>query len=173
MAPAFELNPVDSIVVGTVGPPGQRRFFLRATGGADTVVLGCEKVHVQGLIERIADLLPGDSGDAPAASLPAAATEPAAADVDPAWGIGELGLGGPDERGLFVLVAREMPSEGTEDPEQLSTARLWVRAEQLRDFSRQAATVVAAGRPPCPHCGLPVDPSGHPCPVANGSRPVV
>jgi len=30
--------------------------------------------------------------------------------------------------------------------------------------------VVAAGRPPCPLCGLPLDPDGHVCPRQNGYR---
>ena len=28
--------------------------------------------------------------------------------------------------------------------------------------------VVAAGRPPCPLCGFPLDPEGHICPRLNG-----
>jgi hypothetical protein len=30
--------------------------------------------------------------------------------------------------------------------------------------------VVAAGRPPCPFCGGPLDAGGHVCPRANGYR---
>ena len=33
-----------------------------------------------------------------------------------------------------------------------------------------AGREVAAGRPPCPFCGDPLDPSGHVCPRANGYR---
>ncbi len=32
------------------------------------------------------------------------------------------------------------------------------------------AQIVAAGRPPCPLCGLPLDPEGHVCPRQNGHR---
>ncbi|MBV9291748.1 MAG: DUF3090 family protein, partial [Frankiales bacterium] len=33
-----------------------------------------------------------------------------------------------------------------------------------------ALRVVAAGRPPCPLCGNPLDPQGHVCPRQNGHR---
>jgi hypothetical protein len=32
----------------------------------------------------------------------------------------------------------------------------------------RAARIVAAGRPPCPLCGAPLDPQGHICPRRNG-----
>ena len=34
----------------------------------------------------------------------------------------------------------------------------------------RARRVVAAGRPPCPLCWLPLDPVGHVCPRQNGYR---
>jgi uncharacterized repeat protein (TIGR03847 family) len=39
-----------------------------------------------------------------------------------------------------------------------------------RAFAQRAAAVVGAGRPPCPFCGLPLDPTGHVCPRQNGYR---
>jgi len=34
----------------------------------------------------------------------------------------------------------------------------------------EASAVVSAGRPPCPFCNQPLEPSGHICPRANGYR---
>jgi len=39
-----------------------------------------------------------------------------------------------------------------------------------RAFVKRALVLVAAGRPPCPFCGGPLDPEGHVCPRANGHR---
>ncbi|MEO8106384.1 MAG: DUF3090 family protein, partial [Actinomycetes bacterium] len=39
-----------------------------------------------------------------------------------------------------------------------------------RAFVERAESVIAAGRPPCPFCTLPLDPDGHICPRANGYR---
>jgi uncharacterized repeat protein (TIGR03847 family) len=169
MSESYELDPIDRIAVGTVGPPGRRQFFLRAERGPQSLLLKCEKFHVQGLIARIAELLEAQGvevssgGDSP----------PAPEAGEPEWTIGELGLGYHEARGMFVIVAREAAESEEQEVEQLATARLWATPEVLQDLARQAAAVVVAGRPPCPHCGLPVDPSGHPCPAANGSRPVL
>ena len=43
-------------------------------------------------------------------------------------------------------------------------------APAARAFAQRAAKIVAAGRPPCPLCGLPLDTDGHICPRQNGHR---
>jgi uncharacterized repeat protein (TIGR03847 family) len=169
VARSVDLDPLDGIGIGTVGPPGQRQFFLRAAGHGESIVLSCEKFHVQGLITRILQLLEAQGVDPALSGDPPPPPEPGQAD----WVIGELGLGYHESRRMFVIVAREAsPEEGVEQAE-LATARFWASSEQIREFARQAAAVVASGRPPCPYCGLPLDPSGHPCPASNGSRPVL
>jgi uncharacterized repeat protein (TIGR03847 family) len=45
-----------------------------------------------------------------------------------------------------------------------------ITASYARDFVARAQALVAAGRPPCPFCLQPLDPSGHVCPRANGYR---
>jgi uncharacterized repeat protein (TIGR03847 family) len=191
---SFELEQVDAIAVGTVGQPGQRQFFLQARGGGQTVTLACEKFHIQGLITRIHQLLEAQGIEAEKDPGPTASVqEPLVAD----WAIAELGLGYHESRRLFVIVAREQGREqrgeqgqepgqlghafgqepGTEEesePEaaEAATARLWAGPDQVRAFARQAGEVLAGGRATCQHCGLPIDPAGHPCPAANGSRPI-
>ena len=48
--------------------------------------------------------------------------------------------------------------------------RVRLTAAQAREFADRAQAVVSAGRPPCPFCGLPLDPAGHVCPRQNGHR---
>ena len=161
---SFELENVDAVVVGTLGDPGRRQFFLQARRGAEIVTLACEKFHVQGLVTRIQQLLEAQGFEGAAELTPPTdVQEPLVA----AWTIAELGLGFHESRSLFVIVAREQ-GEG----DDLATARIWVKPAQIRAFSRQATAVLAGGRPTCQHCGLPMDPAGHPCPAANGSRPI-
>jgi uncharacterized repeat protein (TIGR03847 family) len=164
----IDFDPVDDIGVGTVGAPGQRQFFLRASASTRSVVLHCEKVHVQGLVVRIQQILASQGKDADETSKPAAPALPG----EPDWTIGELGLGFHETKGRFVIVAREAPQSEDTAVEELSTARFWVNEEQVQGFLAQAAAVLAGGRSTCPLCGLPMDPSGHPCPAANGSRPI-
>jgi uncharacterized repeat protein (TIGR03847 family) len=174
VAEQIDFDPVDDIGVGTIGPAGQRQFFLRATGAGRSVVLFCDKFHVQGLIGRIQQLLASQGREV---ETPATEVSPAPAEAGaPEWTIGELGLGFHESKGRFVIVAREASAAGDDDDtqpaEDLSTARFWIDEGQVRHFVTQATAVLSAGRPACPRCGLPMDPSGHPCPAANGSRPV-
>ena len=50
-------DPPERFVAGTVGPPGQRTFFLQARSGARLVSVALEKQQVQALAERIDELL--------------------------------------------------------------------------------------------------------------------
>jgi uncharacterized repeat protein (TIGR03847 family) len=171
VAESFDLEDLDTIGIGTVGPPGQRQFYLRASAGGRTVVLNCEKYHVQGLLTRMRQLLESQ-GEEPPAEADVATPSP----VQPgesAWTVGDLGLGYHETRGRFVIVAREVAESEETDPDTLATARFWITTDQVRNFSRQADAVLQGGRPTCPYCGLPIDPAGHPCPAANGSRPIL
>jgi uncharacterized repeat protein (TIGR03847 family) len=176
VAESIDFDPVDRIGVGAVGAPGHRQFFLRASSGARTVILSCEKYHVQGLVARIQQILESQGKELEEESAKAAPAESGEAQ----WTIGELGLGFHESKARFVIVARERgsgeaegESETEESEEDLATARLWVAEPEMRVFLAQAADLLQAGRPLCPYCGLPIDPAGHPCPAANGSRPII
>jgi uncharacterized repeat protein (TIGR03847 family) len=45
--PVHDFDPPERFVVGTVGPPGQRTFFLQALSGRRLVSMSCEKEQVQ------------------------------------------------------------------------------------------------------------------------------
>lgn len=46
--------------------------------------------------------------------------------------------------------------------------RVRLSPEATAAFIERSLRVVAAGRPPCPICGRPLDPQGHLCPRKNG-----
>ena len=46
--------------------------------------------------------------------------------------------------------------------------RVRLTTEATAAFIERSLRVVAAGRPPCPICGRPLDPQGHLCPRKNG-----
>ena len=50
-------DPPERFVAGTVGPPGQRTFFLQARTGARVTSIALEKQQVSVLAERIEELL--------------------------------------------------------------------------------------------------------------------
>src|SRR3954468_3110758 len=53
----FEFEAPDRFVAGTVGQPGERTFYLQATGGARVVSIALEKVQVAALAEKPEELL--------------------------------------------------------------------------------------------------------------------
>jgi uncharacterized repeat protein (TIGR03847 family) len=173
----YELDPVDRIAVAAVGEPGQRRFFLLASGSGRTLTLGCEKSQIQALIIRLHQMLEAQQIATP--SEPGQAAQAASDPGEPEWQIGEMGLGYHEARQMFVLVASQVAAgetaesgEPVEAPDDAPSVRFWLSHDQVVAFSQQAQSVISAGRPLCPRCGLPMDPSGHPCPVMNGARPI-
>jgi uncharacterized repeat protein (TIGR03847 family) len=54
--------------------------------------------------------------------------------------------------------------------ESADVLRVLLSGAAARAFAQRAQSVVAAGRPACPFCTLPLDPEGHICPRQNGYR---
>ena len=165
----FELDPVDRIAVVAVGQPGQRQFFLLARGSGRQLTLSCEKSQVQSLIVRLNQMMEAQGIAATEIVPETASLQPG----EPEWQVGEMGLGYHEARRMFVLVASQAAvGEEESTTNDAPSVRFWLSHDQVVAFSKQAETVLTAGRPLCPRCGLPMDPAGHPCPVSNGARPI-
>src|SRR6266851_1041535 len=173
----YELDPVEGIAVAAVGEPGQRRFFLIAKGSGRTLTLGFEKSQLQALMVRLHQMLEAQQIEPPASTAEAESNSGPTLG-EPEWQIGEMGLGYHEARGMFVLVAsqgaagEQSGEQPGAPPDDAPSVRFWLSHDQVIAFSRQAESVLSAGRPLCPRCGLPMDPAGHPCPVMNGARPI-
>ena len=64
----------------------------------------------------------------------------------------------------------DVPDIGDDSDSGPDTLRVRMSPLDALAFSIRATRVVAAGRPPCPFCHLPIDPDGRICPRANGYR---
>ncbi len=166
--PIFELDPVDDIAVAAVGEPGRRQFFLLASGSGRTLTLACEKSQIQALVLRLQQMIEAQALEGAEATDAASTLQPG----EPEWRVGEMGLGYHEDKRMFVLVASEGATGDEGAREEAPSVRFWLSPQQVVAFSKQAESVLSAGRPACPRCGLPMDPSGHPCPVNNGARPI-
>jgi uncharacterized repeat protein (TIGR03847 family) len=174
-----EFDPPDRFVAGTVGPPGQRTFFLQASSGRRLTSLSLEKEQVAVLADRINDLLDSYAGGAGGDHAAADVVDNAPLDtpIEDEFRVNTLSLGWDDARGVVVIECLDRdpddpeasidPSVLTEEPQQV---RIVLPPARARAFARRAQTVVAAGRPPCPFCGGPLEPEGHICPRANGYK---
>ena len=162
MSPALDLGDLDRFTVGTEGAVGRRVFLVQCRSGGTLLTLKAEKQQVSVLSEYLGRVL--RDLDSPG-HLPEDLDleEP----TEPHWVIGTLGVTYDDVLDRIVLVAEELVAEDEEG----DMARFAVTREQAAAFAIRATSLVEAGRPPCPLCGLPLDPSGHTCPRTNGHRP--
>jgi uncharacterized repeat protein (TIGR03847 family) len=189
MAPlVHSFDPPERFVAGTVGPPGQRTFFLQARAGARVTSVALEKQQVSVLAERIDELLDEVIRTGDAESTVPAVSPVTLEDAGPLEqpiveefraGTMTLSWDAGDERIVVevfpvtedAVVDPDEPEAEIEDepePEEILLVRL--PAGLARAFSKRAQAVVNAGRPPCTFCGGPIDPAGHLCPRANGFR---
>jgi uncharacterized repeat protein (TIGR03847 family) len=183
----YIFDPPDRFVAGTIGEPGDRTFFLQAREGSRVVSVVVEKVQVAVLAERLGALLDELDlrGIAAAEDAPVGVTMELDSDdeapldepLNEAFRAGSLTLGwdGGAERVLVEARAQDEDGEAVdpeddddEDDEGPDLLRVRMTATAARSFVARATNIVAAGRPPCPLCGAPLDPQGHICPRRNG-----
>jgi uncharacterized repeat protein (TIGR03847 family) len=167
-------------VAGTVGQPGDRTFYLQATGEGRTVSVALEKVQVSLLADRLEELLAEIQrrlGVPVAEDAAGDDNEPLDTPLDEEFRVGAMGLAWDGDAGLVVVEAQaageEPADESTilEDVEEGPDAlRVRISTAEARAFVDRARRVISAGRPPCPLCGLPLDAAGHVCPRQNGYR---
>src|SRR4051794_22586426 len=165
MGASFDLTEPIVFTAGTVGEPGQRMFFLQARQDAVVVTLKCEKQQVGALAEYLSGLL----DDLPTVDPEKVPTllelnEPVIAE----WTVGTLAVGWDEDNDRMVLVAEELlATEEADAGAEAAKSRFRLTREQVAGFVERARELVAAGRPPCPLCGGPLDPDGHACPRLN------
>ncbi len=167
-----EFHPPERFILGTVGPPGQRTFFLQASDGDRRVQVSLEKLHAQVLAERIGELLDQVAGREAtiAAAAAAADTAPLDTPIEEDFRVTALALSWDEDQHVVVIEAHDRDPDEVEDGSEIQTLRASLSPAQARAFARRCETVVHAGRPACPFCGGPVDPHGHICPRANGYK---
>jgi uncharacterized repeat protein (TIGR03847 family) len=182
MAENIELEHVDALAAGAVGDPGEREFYIQARTASSQLTVLVEKEQVALLaaeavafLDRIADDFPEEESEAAPAAQKGGLQEPAV----PLFRARLIGIGFDPDRGLVLIELRERSAEGEgeedapppesppEEPEEGYVARIYATRSQVRAMAVRGAAAVAAGRPACPLCDMPMDPSGHRCPRWN------
>jgi uncharacterized repeat protein (TIGR03847 family) len=170
----FEIKPVSKITTDAIGEPGKRVFYLQAQDEKQVVTLLIEKQQVQSLaigVEQFLEDLQKRYPEITQASSDYVEREMALEKpFDPAFRIGQLGLGYDEENDLLILVARELQTTEEEEDQGASVARFWCTRSQLRGMCHWGIELANRGRPICGNCGQPIDKEGHFCPKSNGHR---
>jgi uncharacterized repeat protein (TIGR03847 family) len=170
-------------VAGTVGQPGERSFYLQASGAGRTVSVALEKLQVSLLADRLEELLGevqrrlGVDLPDPAEAADTGDLEPLETPIEEEFRVGAMGLAWDGDDQLVVVEAQAAGDEPADESTVLEDVedgpdvlRVRLTAESARAFVARARKVLAAGRPPCPLCNLPLEADGHICPRQNGYR---
>jgi uncharacterized repeat protein (TIGR03847 family) len=177
MRQLFVFDRPTRFVAGTVGAPGERTFYLQAADAGRVVSVALEKQQVAVLADRLEQLL-DEIVERTGTALPAAAADNGALDqpVDEEFRVAAMALAWDGDAGLIVIEA-QAPVESAEEAEETlledveegpDALRVRLEPRVARSFVERARRLVAAGRPPCPLCGEPLDPHGHLCVRLNG-----
>ncbi|MEU9889169.1 DUF3090 domain-containing protein [Sphaerisporangium sp. NPDC051017] len=181
--PVFDYDPPERFVAGAVGQPGSRAFFLQARGQGRLTTVGLEKFQVAVLADRLDELLDevlrrsGGTAPVPAmAPVELADKAPLDLPIEEDFRVGTMALAWDPDTAQVVIEAQEATDEDEERPEdeldrpESTVLRVHISAASARAFTQRALEIVAAGRPPCPLCGQPLDAEGHICVRLNGHR---
>ena len=162
------LDPVESFIVGTIGAPGEREFYLQTKFHGGIHSFAIEKGQVSALADRMAVLI----GELKAADYRFKNLIPANFEVPliPEFQVGTISIVWLEESDQVLIELQEIPQSETDDEANLQIFKLFMSADIANNFISQSRKVVSAGRLPCPFCGLPINSNGHLCPRANGYR---
>jgi len=160
---------VDRFVAGTVGQPGERAFFIQARFKTLLATVAVEKLQVAALAERleivIRDLRHNDFS-LRLERLPMDEA-PLENPIEPDFEIGAISLAWDE---VSLRMSLELFEIAAEDDEAENSLKVSLTLDQCNSFVMRSKALVNAGRPPCPFCGIAIDPQGHLCPRANGYR---
>ncbi len=164
MTESYSFDDVEFFTVGTLGPRGERTFYLQGRGDGQLVSFKLEKQQVMALadyLDQVLDDLPETSLGPPPPDL--SLREP----VVSAWTIGALGVAYADDEDRLIVLAEEFVND-EDDVNEPNHARFVLRREQVIGLIHRARDVVAAGRAPCSYCGSPLQPrNGGWCACSN------
>ena len=176
----FLFDPVERFVVGTVGVPGERTFFIQARTGTRLVSVALEKAQVAAIADRVLQILREVRLSEPLTIFQRTPNDdqPLETPIDEEFRVGVIGLAYLADRRLIEIDLQAIAeSDNTEDELlEIDTSsdqeilRVMMNLGYAESFAKRANSVVSAGRAPCPFCGGPIDPNGHLCPRANGYR---
>lgn len=160
----LELDSVDFITIGTVGPKGRRQFYLQGGTTTEMISLLIEKEQARAVAESLSELLddllrrnPQLSGDtSDMVKLNMELRDP----IEPRFRVGQFGVGYNPDRDMILIEAIELlglssiqqdddtttDADADSDAEQPSVVRFWVTRPQLRALCVHTQNVVRSGR---------------------------
>ncbi len=173
----YRHQPATRFIVSAIGDPGERQFFIQVKSSVGVNSVALEKSQVIALAQRFEDLIRELRRGylAPTADLSASAVLddlPMELPIEEDFQVGVISI--TWENDLVVVNIQAISQDDDLILDDLDSGPdliiATLKLNQVKGFCERAKTVVSAGRPACPFCGLPIDTLGHLCPRANGYR---
>jgi uncharacterized repeat protein (TIGR03847 family) len=149
----IELNPIDFITFGTVGPKGRRVFYLQAGQDEDIITLTVEKQQAKAIGEAVTELLDDLAGRFPLGSESKIQLSEWNMDlrepIDPLFRVAQVGLGYDESQNKIVLVAQELINPEDDQiglASQPRLVRMWGSRSQFRALGMFTQKLVSKGR---------------------------
>jgi uncharacterized repeat protein (TIGR03847 family) len=162
----------DRFIIGTIGAPGEREFYLQIRQKNILVSLATEKSQASALAERIITIIREIKKSAPLNAVKAAPVDdlPLELPLDSEFAVGAIGISFNPSLLEIEISFRAEDAEEVEDENAGPMVEIHLDLSMALAFAQRTMALVAAGRPLCPFCISPIDPRGHLCPRANGYR---
>ena len=166
----------DRVVVGTIGLPGGRTFYLQVRAGSQIVSIALEKQQSALLAEKIDEILDqlitveGNPFSVPTSTPIELVDNDQLEAVQEQFRAGAMSLGWDPTTAQVVIEAYPITDsdendEPLDEDDATESEMLLVRMPvgTARAFAKRTREIVGAGRPTCPLCGYPIDADGHIC----------
>ncbi|MFC4370721.1 DUF3090 family protein [Citricoccus nitrophenolicus] len=173
-ARVLEFDWPDRVVIGTVGLPGARTFYLQVRAGTRIVSIALEKLQSALLAEKVDEVLDqlitveGNRFSVPTSTPVELVDNDQLESVQEEFRAGAIGIGWDPTTAQILLEVLPIAGDDDASLEEGTAAeseKLLVRMPvgTARAFTLRTREVVDAGRPLCTLCGHPMDPDGHIC----------
>ena len=166
----YEIFAPDRFIVGTVGAPGERAFYVQAKKDKQVFSLAIEKDQVRAILARLEIIIAGIKRSNPFEIVENIAPDdqPLDSPVDAIFVTGAISISWDDQIKVVIFEFYEITSQDKDEESEVLVISVKLGAAQ--SFVQRSKAVVNAGRLPCPFCSIPIDPRGHLCPRANGYK---
>ncbi len=189
----MDFDTPDRFATGSVGEPGDRVFYLQAVQRQRTTSVMLEREQVAILADRVLAVVDElerrglAAIDAGSAGSPD--ERPLEEPLHEEFRVGTMTIAWDDDVDRIVIEARSMTFDAgagdsvLRDGEDLDdddipddapigpdVLRVRLTPFMAQQFARRAGQVVGDGRPPCPFCGEPLEPTGHICLRSEGGE---
>jgi uncharacterized repeat protein (TIGR03847 family) len=177
----------DRVIVGTIGLPGARTFYLQVRAGTQIMSIAMEKQQSALLAEKIDELLDqlitieNNPYSVPTSTPIELVDNDQLEAVQEQFRTGAMSLGWDPTTAQIVIEAHPVTDIDADENDEShdengpnETEMLLVRMPvgTARAFAKRTREVVGAGRPICPLCGYPIDADGHICTLPEaGDQP--